>query len=97
MSGLGNDRGAEGSKTGLAKTKKPKTSEWQEKLKKILQAHQNSSQSPAEMAIEAADSINKSPFTKAIMQVKKPSKFTVPKFVKFEGKTDPVEHIHQFQ
>lgn len=46
------------------------------------------------MAIEVVGFINNSLFTKGIMQAKKPLEFTVPKFIKFEWKIDPVEHIY---
>ncbi|KAK9912526.1 hypothetical protein M0R45_036388 [Rubus argutus] len=92
-----NNHKAGGSEHSPTQTKKPKMLEWQIRLEKMLQAHTKSNQSPTEMAIEAVGSIDKSPFTKDIMQVKKPPKFTTPEFIKFEGKTDPVEHIHQYQ
>ncbi|CAB4316435.1 unnamed protein product [Prunus armeniaca] len=52
---------------------------------------------PAELALEAAKRICKSPFTEDILKAKKPIKFTQLKFKLFEAMTDPIEHIYHFQ
>ena len=41
--------------------------------------------------------LTESPFTEAILRTKRPRRFTLPAFVTFDGRTDPVEHIYQYQ
>ncbi|CAN6725186.1 unnamed protein product [Malus baccata var. baccata] len=66
-----------------------------EQIEKIVKGYKP--QTLAELALEAARWIRKSPFTEDILKAKKPAKFTQPKFRLFEGATDPVEHIYHFQ
>ncbi|CAL8996864.1 unnamed protein product [Prunus brigantina] len=75
--------------------KKGKDTDLHDQIKKIVKGYKP--QTPAELALEAAKGICKSPFTEDILKAKKPVKFTQPKFKLFEGTTDPIEHIYHFQ
>ncbi|CAL8992363.1 unnamed protein product [Prunus brigantina] len=75
--------------------KKSKDSELRRQIEKIVKGYKP--QTPAELAVEAAKGICKSPFTSDILKAKKPAKFTQPKFKLFEGVADPTEHIYHFQ
>ncbi|CAB4264419.1 unnamed protein product [Prunus armeniaca] len=75
--------------------KKSKDNELRRQIEKIVKGYKL--QTPAELAVEAAKGICKSPFTNDILKAKKPAKFTQPKFKLFEGVTDPIEHIYHFQ
>ncbi|KAM1483212.1 hypothetical protein ACFXTO_035427 [Malus domestica] len=76
-------------------SKKVKDVDLGEQIEKIVKGYKP--QTPAELALEAARGIRKSPFTEDILKAKKPAKFTQPKFRLFEGTNDPVEHIYHFQ
>ncbi|CAN6563799.1 unnamed protein product [Malus baccata var. baccata] len=76
-------------------SKKVKDVDLREQIEKIVKGYKP--QTLAELALEAARGIRKSPFTEDILKAKKPAKFTQPKFRLFEGATDPVEHIYHFQ
>ena len=41
--------------------------------------------------------ISRSPFTEWIIDEPKPKDFLVPSFKQFDGKSDPVDHIFDFQ
>ena len=45
---------------------------------------------------EALNQISKSPFTRKIEGVKLPRRFHQPTFTMYNGRTDPVEHVSQF-
>ena len=45
----------------------------------------------------ATRGVNKSPFAEWIIEEPKPKDFGVPSFKQFDGKTDPVDHIFNFQ
>ena len=46
---------------------------------------------------KALSQISKSPFTQGIEKAKLPRKFHQPMFAKYNGRTDPVEHVSQFK
>ena len=46
--------------------------------------------------IEALDRISKSPFTCRIEEVELPRRFHQPTFTMYNGRTNPVEHVSQF-
>ncbi|KAI5344546.1 hypothetical protein L3X38_012423 [Prunus dulcis] len=75
--------------------KMSKDSELRRQIEKIVKWYK--SHTHAELAVEAAKEICKSPFTNDILKAKKPAKFTQPKFKLFEGVVDPIEHIYHFQ
>ena len=52
---------------------------------------------PQDLAMMATRRVNKSPFTEWIMDEPKPKDFIVPSFKQFDGKSDPVDHIFNFQ
>ncbi|KAI5324482.1 hypothetical protein L3X38_033555 [Prunus dulcis] len=76
----------EGSKEGKRKQR--------HEIEKIIRWYKP--QTPAELALEAAKGICKSPFIEDILKAKKPAKFTQNKFKLFQGTTDPIEHIYHF-
>ena len=45
---------------------------------------------------EALDRISKSPFTRRIEEVELPRRFHQPTFTMYNGRTNPVEHVSQF-
>ena len=53
--------------------------------------------SPQDLAMMATRGVNKSPFAEWIVDEPKPKDFVVPSFKQFDGKTDPVDHIFNFQ
>ncbi|BFG30141.1 hypothetical protein CerSpe_164150 [Prunus speciosa] len=75
--------------------KKSKDNELRRQIEKIVKGYKP--QTSAELVVEAAKGICKSPFTNDILKAKKPAKFTQPKFKLFEGVADPIEHIYHFQ
>ena len=52
---------------------------------------------PQDLAIMATRGLNRSPFTEWIVDEPKPKDFVVPSFKQFDGKSDPVDHIFNFQ
>ena len=46
---------------------------------------------------KALSQISKSPFTRGIEKAKLPRRFYQPTFTMYNGCTDPVEHVSQFQ
>ena len=52
---------------------------------------------PQDFAMMATRGVNRSPFTEWIMDEPKPKDFIVPFFKQFDGKSDPVDHIFNFQ
>ena len=52
---------------------------------------------PQDLAMMATRGVNKSPFTAWIVDEPKPKDFVVPSFKQFDGKSDPVDHIFNFQ
>ena len=52
---------------------------------------------PQDFAMMATQGVNKSPFMKWIMEEPKPKDFVIPSFKQFDGKSDPVDHIFNFQ
>ncbi|CAB4275852.1 unnamed protein product [Prunus armeniaca] len=75
--------------------KRAKDTDLRNQIEKIVRGYKP--QTPAELALEAAKGICKSPFTEDILKAKKPVKFTQPKFKLFQGTTDPIKHIYHFQ
>ena len=45
----------------------------------------------------ATRGVNKSPFAEWIVDEPKPKDFVVPSFKQFDGKTDPIDHVFNFQ
>ena len=52
---------------------------------------------PQDLAMMATRGVNKSPFTEWIVDEPKPKDFVVPSFKQFDAKSDPVDHIFNFQ
>ena len=52
---------------------------------------------PQDLAMMDTREVNKSPFTEWILDEPKPKDFVVPSFKQFDGKSDPVDHIFNFQ
>ena len=52
---------------------------------------------PQDLAMMATRGVNRSSFTKWIVDKPKPKDFVVPSFKQFDGKLDPVDHIFNFQ
>ena len=52
---------------------------------------------PQDLAMMATRGVNKSPFTEWIVEELKPKDFIIPSFKQFDGKSDPVDHIFNFQ
>ena len=52
---------------------------------------------PQDLAIMATRGVNKSPFAEWIVDEPKPNDFVVPSFKQFDGKTNPEDHIFNFQ
>ncbi|XP_062015884.1 uncharacterized protein LOC133732360 [Rosa rugosa] len=52
---------------------------------------------PRELAAEIARDVGKSPFTDDILNAAKPRRFTTPVFQKYDGTTDPVDHIKGYK
>ena len=52
---------------------------------------------PLDLAMIAIWGVNRSSFTKWIIDEPKPKDFVVPTFKQFDGKSDPVDHIFNFQ
>ena len=52
---------------------------------------------PQDLAMMAIRGVNKSPFVAWIVDEPKPKDFVVPSFKQFDGKSDPVYHIFNFQ
>ena len=53
--------------------------------------------SPQYLAVTTTRGVKKLPFTEWIVNELKPKDFAVPSFKLFDGKTDPVDHIFNFQ
>ena len=53
--------------------------------------------SPQDLEMMATGGVNKLPFAEWIIDEPKPKDFVVPSFKQFDGKTDPVDHIFNFQ
>ena len=51
----------------------------------------------SDLAVMATRGVNRSSFTDWIIDEPKPKDFIVPSFRKFDGKTDPMDHIFHFQ
>ena len=52
---------------------------------------------PQDLVVMATRGVNRSPFTEWIIDELKPKDFVVPSFKQFDGKSDPVDHIFNFQ
>ena len=52
---------------------------------------------PQDLAVMVTQGVNRSPFTEWIVDEPKPKDFLVPSFKQFDGKSDPVDHIFNFQ
>ena len=52
---------------------------------------------PQDLAMMATRGVNKSPFMEWIVDQPKPKDFVVPSFKQFDRKSDPVDHIFNFQ
>lgn len=64
-------------------------------LSRRLGAHHG--QTPVDLAEQAVSGINRTAFTDWIQLEPKPKDFTTPTIRMFEGKTDSLDHIYQFQ
>ena len=64
-------------------------------LSRRLGAHHG--QTPADLAEQAVRGINRTAFADWIQSEPKPKDFTTPTIKVFEGKTDPLNQIYQFQ
>ena len=53
--------------------------------------------SPQDLAVMATRGVSRSPFTEWIVDEPKPKDFVVLSFKKFDEKSDPVDHIFNFQ
>ena len=52
---------------------------------------------PLDLTVMATQGVSKSPFTKWIVEELKPKDFVVPTFKQFDGKSNSVDHIFNFQ
>lgn len=52
---------------------------------------------PREIATKIARNVGKSPFTDDILEAIKPRRFVTPMFQKYDGTTDPVDHINGYK
>ena len=52
---------------------------------------------PLDLAVMATRGVRRSPFTEWIVEELKPKDFVVPNFKQFNGKSDLVDHIFNFQ
>ena len=52
---------------------------------------------PPDLVVMATPGVNRSLFTEWIVEEPKPKDFVVPSFKQFDGKSDPVDHIFNFQ
>ena len=52
---------------------------------------------PQDLVVMATWGVNRSPFTEWIVDKPKPKDFVVPSLKQFDGKSDPVDHIFNFQ
>ena len=52
---------------------------------------------PLDLAMMATRGVSRSPFTEWIIDEAKPKDFVVPTFKQFDGKSDSVDHIFNFQ
>ena len=50
-----------------------------------------------DLAMMATRGVSRSPFTEWIIEESKPKDFVVPTFKQFDGKSDPVDHIFNYQ
>ena len=52
---------------------------------------------PLDIVVMANRGVSRLPFTEWIVEEPKPKDFVVPTFKQFDGKSDPVDHIFNFQ
>ena len=52
---------------------------------------------PIELTVKATRGVSRSSFTKWIVEELKPKDLVVPTFKQFDGKSNPVDHIFNFQ
>jgi hypothetical protein len=82
-------------RAGPSRPKKSKNAEWREKMERMIK--QCTRVGPREIAAEIARSVGKSPFTDDILGTEKPRRFITPIFQKYDGTTDPVDHIKGYK
>jgi hypothetical protein len=81
--------------TGPSRPKKSRNEEWRIKMEKMIEECRQAG--PREMAAKIARGAGESPLTDDILSATKPKRFTVPAFQKYDGTTDPVDHIRGYK
>lgn len=82
-------------KVGSSRVKKSKNSEWREKIVRMME--QCTQAGPREIVAEIARNVRKSSFTDDVLEAIKPRRFVTPTFQKYDGSTDPIDHIKGYK
>lgn len=81
--------------TGPSRPKKSRNEEWRIKIEKMIEECRQTV--PREIAARIARGAGESPLTDDILSATKPKRFVVPAFQKYDGTTDPVDHIRGYK
>ncbi|XP_062009701.1 uncharacterized protein LOC133726207 [Rosa rugosa] len=91
----GTSNGGQNGGAGLDQSKRARNESWRGKMEKMIDACRRTG--PRELAAEIARDVGKSPFSDDILNTAKPRRFTTPVFHKYDGTTDPVDHIKGYK